>query len=153
MRRKSLNWLCAQARQQKKVKAEVGEAADDVQPEENVIMEKLNQMIENKLIEARSELELILKAKFQEKFLEKVNTIIEAKFRRERLEMRRHESPDEIAPDDLAVIHAPDLFLRMEEIMINEAHRRFGATIIDTSLLSKDEVISNLALIFAGMGT
>lgn len=65
--------------------------------------------------------------------------------RRERLEMRRLEAPEEIAPDDLAVIATPDLFLRMEEILIGEAVRLFGATIIDTTDLNKDQVVAALA--------
>lgn len=69
--------------------------------------------------------------------------------RRARLEMRRQEAPEEIAPDDLAVIRTPDLFRRMEDILIREAVRRYGATIIDTSALSKDEVVAALAAVFA----
>ncbi len=70
--------------------------------------------------------------------------------RRARLEMRRRESPDEIAPDDLAVIRTPDLFLRMEDILIDECVRRFRAKIVDTSALGKDEVVDALATAFAG---
>ncbi len=68
--------------------------------------------------------------------------------RRERLDMRRQEAPDEIAPDDLAVITTPDLFLRMEEILIGEAVSRFGATIIDTSDLDKEQVVAALVLAY-----
>lgn len=62
--------------------------------------------------------------------------------RRARLEMRRLEAPDEIAPDDLAVIATPELFLRMEEILIGVAVQRFGATIIDTTDLEKEQVVA-----------
>ncbi len=65
--------------------------------------------------------------------------------RRERLEMRRNEAPDEVAPDDLVVITTPNLFLRMEEILIDEAIRQFGATILDTTDLNKEQVVAALA--------
>ena len=68
--------------------------------------------------------------------------------RRARLEMRRQEAPDEIAPDDLAVISTPDLFLRMEEILIGETVQRFGATIIDTTILDKEQVAAALTTAF-----
>lgn len=61
--------------------------------------------------------------------------------RRERLEMRRQQAPDEVAPDDLAVLRAPDTFLRMEEILIDETVRRYAATVIDTTMLTKVEVV------------
>ncbi len=65
--------------------------------------------------------------------------------RRERLDMRRREAPNEVAPDDLAVIAAPDLFLRMEEILIGETVKQFGATIIDTTDLNKEQGVAALA--------
>ena len=58
-----------------------------------------------------------------------------------RLGLRRQEAPEEIAPDDLAVVRHPDLFLRMEEIIVTEAVARFGARVIDTSMLTKSEVL------------
>jgi hypothetical protein len=59
--------------------------------------------------------------------------------------MRRLEAPAEIAPDDLAVIRTPDLFRYMEKILIEEGIRRYGATVIETSGLSKDEVVKAVA--------
>lgn len=61
--------------------------------------------------------------------------------RRERLEMRRREAPHEIADDDLAVINTPRIFEMMERILIEEATKRYGAVVIDTSDLSKAEVV------------
>ena len=51
------------------------------------------------------------------------------------------EAPDEVAPDDIAVIRSPDLFLRMEEIMIAEVVTRYGGKVIDTSELTKPVVV------------
>lgn len=65
--------------------------------------------------------------------------------RRARLDTRRREAADEIAPDDLAVIRTPDLFRRMEDILIGEAIRRYRTTVIDTSALGKAEVVDALA--------
>jgi hypothetical protein len=69
--------------------------------------------------------------------------------RRNRLEKRRMEAPDEIAPDDLAVVATPDLFIRMEEILVEEAKHRFGAVILDTTGhgLGEDEVVTTVARI------
>jgi hypothetical protein len=44
--------------------------------------------------------------------------------RRDRLEIRRREAPEEIADDDLAVLTSPDLFRRMDDILIDETTRR-----------------------------
>ena len=62
--------------------------------------------------------------------------------RRARLEMRRREAPDEVAPDDLAVLRTPDLFLAMEEVIVREVVCRYDAHIIDTSDLTKAEVVT-----------
>ena len=61
--------------------------------------------------------------------------------RRERLEMRRRQAPEEVAPDDLVVLNAPDVFRRMEEVLIEEAFRRYDAVILDTTMLTKNEVV------------
>jgi len=63
--------------------------------------------------------------------------------RLKRLEKRRREAPEEIAPDDLAVIATPELFLHMEEILVAEAKQRFGAVILDTTGqgLGQEEVV------------
>lgn len=64
-----------------------------------------------------------------------------------RLNKRRNEAPDEIAPDDLAVIKTPDLFLRMEEVLVEEAKKRFGAIVLDTTGrgLGHEEVVDAVA--------
>lgn len=69
--------------------------------------------------------------------------------RLKRLDKRRREAPDEIAPDDLAVIRTPELFLRMEQILVEEARKRFGAVILDTTGqgLGQDEVVVAVAQI------
>lgn len=61
--------------------------------------------------------------------------------RRARLEKRRSEAPSEVADDDLAVIATPDTFRRMEDILIDEATRRYRATVIDTSTMTAPEVV------------
>ena len=61
--------------------------------------------------------------------------------RRRRLEMRMQEAPDQVAPDDLAVVRTPDLFLRMEEIMIWQIVDRYRGKIIDKTELTKPEVV------------
>lgn len=68
--------------------------------------------------------------------------------RRKRLNKRRKEAPDEIAPDDLAVIKTPDLFLRMEEILVEDAKNRFGAIVLDTTGqgLGQEEVVDAVAV-------
>lgn len=65
--------------------------------------------------------------------------------------MWRQEARDEIAPDDLAVISTPDLFLRMKDILIGEAVRHLGAMIIGTTILQKVQVVT--ALTAANPGT
>jgi hypothetical protein len=69
--------------------------------------------------------------------------------RRNRLEMRRREAPEEIADDDLAVLVAPDTFRRMDDILITEATRRFGAAVIDTSDMSMAEVVTAVGSVIA----
>lgn len=67
--------------------------------------------------------------------------------RLKRLNKRRGEAPEEIAPDDLAVIRTPELFLRMEEVLIGEARKRFGAVVLDTTghTFSQEEVAEAVA--------
>lgn len=69
--------------------------------------------------------------------------------RQERLEMRRREAPEEVAPDDLAVIQTPELFCRMENILIDEMVIRYGAKVIDTTILSRTEVVDAIATAIA----
>lgn len=64
--------------------------------------------------------------------------------RQRRLEMRRSEAPHEVAPDDIAVVRTPALFLKMEEIIIREAVKRYRTTVIDTSAMTKDDVVDEL---------
>lgn len=61
--------------------------------------------------------------------------------RLQRLEMRRREAPHEIADDDLVVINTPRILETMERILIEEATKRYRAVVIDTSDLSKAEVV------------
>lgn len=61
--------------------------------------------------------------------------------RRERLEERRRLAPHEIAEDDLAVEKDPATFMRMEEILVREAQRRYGSVVIDTTEMSRQEVL------------
>ncbi len=67
--------------------------------------------------------------------------------RLKRLEKRRREAPEEIAPDDIAVITTPELFIRMEEILMAEAKQRVGAVISDTTGqgLGQEEVVIEVA--------
>ena len=67
-----------------------------------------------------------------------------------RLNKRRKEAPDEIAPDDLAAARTPDLFLRMEEVLVEEAKMRFGAMVLDTTGqgLGQEEVVTAVAVAF-----
>lgn len=67
--------------------------------------------------------------------------------RLKRLNKRRKEAPEEIAPDDLAIVTTPDLFLQMEEVLIDEAQKRFGAVVLDTTApgLGHEEVVRAVA--------
>lgn len=67
--------------------------------------------------------------------------------RRQRLEMRRREAPQEIADDDLAVINTPAIFEQMDRILIEEVTQRYGAVVIDTSNLTKAEVVAAMKLV------
>lgn len=71
--------------------------------------------------------------------------------RRARLDTRQREAPNDVAPDDLAVIRTPDLFRRMESILVEEAVERYGATVIDTSGLDKVEVVDAVAAVFTSV--
>lgn len=71
--------------------------------------------------------------------------------RRARLERRRREAPAEIAADDLAVIAAPDIFRRMDDLLMEEARRRYGALVIDTSDMTTMEVVTAIQAAVAGV--
>ncbi len=62
--------------------------------------------------------------------------------RLERLEMRRELSPHEIADDDLLIERDPTTFLRMENILVDAAKKRFNAVVVDTRELSSEDVFS-----------
>ena len=55
--------------------------------------------------------------------------------------MRRAEAPEEVAPDDLAVVTHPETFEAMNGILIDEMRRRYGAAVIDTTSMSTAEVL------------
>lgn len=61
--------------------------------------------------------------------------------RRDRLTMRQRKNPEEVANDDLLVLHDPELFLSMERHLVAEARCRFGADVIDTTHMTPDEVV------------
>jgi thymidylate kinase len=64
--------------------------------------------------------------------------------RLQRLEARRREAPDEVAPDDLLVVRNPDLFREMEATLVEYALDLFNAQIIDTSNLTSAEVVESI---------
>lgn len=70
--------------------------------------------------------------------------------RLERLEARRIAAPDEIAADDLLVVRQPALFFAMEDCLIDLAQRHFGATVIDTSDRSIEDVVSAITCALPG---
>lgn len=57
-----------------------------------------------------------------------------------RLEARRRSSPEEVAPDDLMVQRNPELFMRMEEALVDVAVAEFDAVVVDTSTMTPDEI-------------
>lgn len=59
----------------------------------------------------------------------------------DRLKQRMRMNPHEVAPDDLAIITAPEQFLAMERVLVEIATRDFGAVVIDTSNLSRADVV------------
>jgi thymidylate kinase len=65
---------------------------------------------------------------------------LEARY--ERLAKRQRELPDEVAPDDLMIHDAPEMFLAMEQSLIAYARELFDATIVDTSRLEPDAVLA-----------
>lgn len=64
--------------------------------------------------------------------------------RRQRLESRRLQQPEEIAPDDLAILRSPDHFLAMEKSLIRLAREHFGAVVIDTSEMTAPAVVQTI---------
>lgn len=67
--------------------------------------------------------------------------------RRERLEKRQREQPDEVAPDDLMVIKRPEKFLAMEKQLVELAQTRFRSTLIDTTYMTPKMVVDNVRAI------
>ena len=64
--------------------------------------------------------------------------------RRQRLQMRRSCSLRDVAPDDLMVERDPERFLAMERQLISIAVEHFEAKVIDTSVLSEQEVVQQI---------
>lgn len=62
----------------------------------------------------------------------------------ERLKMRARLRPEEVAPDDLAVLRSPHNFLAMESALIEYATTWFDAHVIDTSNLNPTEVVNRI---------
>jgi thymidylate kinase len=64
--------------------------------------------------------------------------------RERRLERRRQRQTEEIAPDDLMILRAPDSFLAMEEALVRLAQEHFSAVVIDTSEMSGQAVVESI---------
>ncbi len=64
--------------------------------------------------------------------------------RRRRLELRRRQQAEEIAPDDLLILRAPEQFLAMEQVIVDLARQHFDAVVLDTTSLSAAEVTDAL---------
>jgi hypothetical protein len=62
------------------------------------------------------------------------------KARQYRLQCRINEAPETVAIDDMMVIDNPDLFLKMEESLIEHSTSYFNSVVIDTTDLTKSEV-------------
>lgn len=60
--------------------------------------------------------------------------------RQARLIERQQSAPEEVAPDDLQILTAPDRFLAMERRLVTLARLYFNATVIDTTTMTKLEV-------------
>jgi hypothetical protein len=63
----------------------------------------------------------------------------EARLRR--LDLRRQREAHEVAPDDLLIARDPGRFYAMEEILIRTARDCHGSWVIDTTLLSEQDVL------------
>lgn len=64
--------------------------------------------------------------------------------RLDRLKQRYRNAPAEVAPDDLMVRDAPATFLEMESMLVETAAAHFDASIVDTSDLSRDQVVERI---------
>jgi len=85
---------------------------------------------------------------FHPKFSRSIVLTASIEKRVERLEMRRQNNPNEVAEDDLLVIKNPNLFLEMEHNLVSFSQQIFDSVLLDTSLLSRDEVFSAVQNIF-----
>lgn len=65
--------------------------------------------------------------------------------RRQRLEKRIDENPEEVAPDDLMVVRDPERFTAMEEYLRIRSIKKFESTFIDTSDMTPAEVLDLVA--------
>lgn len=61
--------------------------------------------------------------------------------RQERLLERQRLNPEEVAEDDLMVLKNPKVFLLMEHYLVEFSSEFFGSVILDTTNLSKEEVV------------
>jgi thymidylate kinase len=61
-----------------------------------------------------------------------------------RLQSRIDEGVEKVAEDDLLVIKQPELFLKMEENLLFYATNYFNAKVLDTTLLNKSQVSSEI---------
>lgn len=66
------------------------------------------------------------------------------KVRQQRLEWRQQRHSEEIAPDDLMILRAPDKFLSMEKALMCLAQEHFSAVVIDTSEMSGQDVVESI---------
>jgi hypothetical protein len=64
--------------------------------------------------------------------------------RRRRLKKRLVEAPDTVTEDDLLLENDPDLALRNEKILLDLTIKYTGATVVDTTLATVNEIIAYL---------
>jgi hypothetical protein len=64
--------------------------------------------------------------------------------RKYRLELRKQQNPDEVANDDLLILTNPDLFISMENYLIDFTMEYFNAAVLDTSELNPHEVANKV---------
>ncbi len=64
--------------------------------------------------------------------------------RRERLQQRMQRAPEEVAPEDLMVLDAPEKFLAMEARLIDLSTGIFHSVVIDTTSLTPEMVVESI---------
>lgn len=62
--------------------------------------------------------------------------------RKRRLDSRIENQPDELSEDDFLVARKPELFVAMEDCLIDMSKQIFNSRVIDTSELSPEAVVS-----------